>query len=326
MDHELLADLYRQMLRIRRFEEDCRRLYTERKIGGFLHLYIGQEAVAVGAASVIEKRDAMITAYRCHGHYLARNGTMRQGFAELLGKATGCAQGRGGSMHFYNVPENFFGGWGIIGAQVPVGAGLAFAQKYQGTGGVTLCFLGDGAINIGPFHEGLSLAALWKLPVVFIVENNYFSMGTPLEKTCPVDDLSIRALGYPMARDTMDGHDVFAVRAAVHTAVRRAREQNLPTLIEAKTYRYYGHSMADPALYRTKEDVEKAKQRDCVQSVGMKLESLGFKSLREKIEQEVEAELVDAVKFAEESPWPAPETATDFVYNDGAEGSAGGRP
>lgn len=313
MDQQLLVDLYRQMLRIRRFEEECRRLYTERKIGGFLHLYIGQEAVAVGANSVMEERDFMVTAYRCHGHYLARGGTMREGFAELLGKETGCAKGRGGSMHFYNIPKRFLGGWGIIGAQVPVAAGVAFAQKYEGTGAVAVCFMGDGAINIGPFHEGLSLAALWKLPVVFVIENNYFSMGTPLEKTFPVDDLSIRALGYPMARDTVDGHDVFAVRAALHTAIRRARETSLPTLIEAKTYRYYGHSMADPGLYRSKEDVERWRARDPIQTVGEKLNALGASSIREKIDQEVEAEVIDAVQFAESSSMPDPATAEYFV-------------
>lgn len=314
MDQELLADLYRQMLRIRRFEEEARRLYTERKIGGFLHLYIGQEAVAVGAASVLEERDYLMTAYRCHGHYLARGGTMRAGLCELLGKQDGCAKGRGGSMHFYNVEKRMMGGWGIVGAQVPVAAGLAFGEKYKGSGAVALCFMGDGAINIGAFHEGLSLAALWKLPVIYIVENNYFSMGTPLEKTAPVDDLSIRALGYPMARESIDGHDVFAVRAAVHSAVRRAREKSLPTLIEAKTYRYYGHSMADPASYRTKDDVQRWKDRDPIQTIGEKMSSLGQQAMRDRIDQEVEKELAEAVEYAETCPEPAPETVANYVY------------
>jgi pyruvate dehydrogenase E1 component alpha subunit len=314
MDQELITDLYRQMLRIRRFEEEAARLYTERKIGGFLHLYIGQEAVAVGALSVLEKKDHVITAYRCHGHYLARGGNSRAGMAELLGKATGCAQGRGGSMHFYDTSLNFMGGWGIIGAQIPLAAGMAFAHNYNNTGGIAICFLGDGAINIGPFHEGMSLAALWNLPVIYVIENNYFAMGTPLNKTSPVEDLSIRALGYPMARDTVDGHDVFAVRAAIHTAARRAREQKLPTLIEAKTYRYRGHSMADPAKYRTSEDVDSWKARDPIKSLGEKLDNLGMKSAREKIDQEIESEIADAVKFAEESPMPDPATALDYVY------------
>jgi pyruvate dehydrogenase E1 component alpha subunit len=314
MDQQLIADLYREMSRIRRFEEEAARLYTERKIGGFLHLYIGQEAVAVGALSVLEKVDYVMTAYRCHGHYLARGGSARAGLAELMGKATGCAKGRGGSMHFYNVPQRFLGGWGIVGAQVPVAAGLAFAQKYLGEDGVSLCFMGDGAINIGSFHEGLSLAALWKLPVVYIIENNHFAMGTPLDKTAPTDDLSIRALGYPMARDTVDGHDVFAVRASVHAAVRRAREKKLPTLIEAKTYRYRGHSMADPGTYRTKEDVDVWRARDPIQSLGEKMEGLGWGDVRKRIDQEVEDEIQDAVRFAEESPFPDPATAGEYVY------------
>ena len=314
MDQELIGSLYQEMLRIRRFEEEAARLYTERKIGGFLHLYIGQEAVAVGAISVLEPQDYVVTAYRCHGHYLARGGDSRAGMAELLGKATGCAQGRGGSMHFYDVPNRFIGGWGIVGAHVPLAAGLAFADKYNGKDSVAVCFMGDGAVNIGPFHEGLSLAALWEIPVVYVIENNYFAMGTPLTKTAPSEDLSIRALGYPMARETVDGHNVFAVRATIANAVKRAREKNLPTLIEAKTYRYRGHSMADPAKYRTKAELQSWKERDPIVSLKEKLDSLGLKDARIKIEEEIEAEIQDAVKFAEESPFPAPETAADYSY------------
>lgn len=313
MDQDTLADLYRRMLRIRRFEEEAARLYTERKIGGFLHLYIGQEAVAVGAASVLEEKDQMITAYRCHGHYLARGGSARAGMAELLGRETGCSKGRGGSMHFYDASRNFFGGWGIIGAQIPVAAGMAFANIVNETGGVVLCFLGDGAINIGPFHEGLALASLWKLPVVYIIENNYFAMGTPLEKTAATDDLSIRALGYPMARDTVDGHDIFKVRSCILDAVRRARDKRQPTLIEARTYRYRGHSMADPATYRTKADVDEWRSRDPIATLGSKIDSLGLQSIREKIDAEIEAEILDAVTFAEESPMPDPATVGDYV-------------
>ena len=314
MDQELIADLYKRMLLIRRCEEEAARLYTERKIGGFLHLYIGQEAVAVGAMSVIEDTDHVMTAYRCHGHYLARGGCPKAGMAELLGKETGCAKGRGGSMHFFDVEKRFYGGWGIVGAQVPVAAGMAFAENYKNQDGVALCFLGDGAINIGSFHEGLSLAALWKLPVVYIIENNQFAMGTPIERTAPVDDLSIRALGYPMARGTVDGHDVFAVRAAIHSAVRRAREQKLPTLIEAKTYRYRGHSMADPAKYRTKEDVQDWKDRDPISTLGQKLDGFGMQEARTKIDDEIEAQVQEAVQFAEDSPFPDPSTAMDYAY------------
>ncbi|HMO01845.1 MAG TPA: pyruvate dehydrogenase (acetyl-transferring) E1 component subunit alpha [Oligoflexia bacterium] len=314
MDNELITELYRSMLLIRRFEEEAARLYQERKIGGFLHLYIGQEALAVGTASVLDSEDYLVTAYRCHGHYLARGGSARAGMAELLGKVTGCAEGRGGSMHFYDVEKKFMGGWGIVGAHMPLAAGFAFAQKYNQESGATICFLGDGAINIGPFHEAMSLAALWNLPVVFVIENNYFAMGTPLHKTSPTDDLSLRALGYPMARDTVDGHDVFAVRASIHAALTRAREQHLPTLIEAKTYRYRGHSMADPAKYRTKEEVEDWRKRDPILTLGAKLESFGLKTLRDQIDREIEEEILDAVKFAEESPEPDPSTAEKYVY------------
>ncbi len=314
MDQELIGNLYRDMLRIRRFEEEAARLYTERKIGGFLHLYIGQEAVAVGALSVLEKQDYVMTAYRCHGHYLARGGNCRAGMAELLGKEAGCAKGRGGSMHFFDATLNFMGGWGIIGAQIPVAAGLAFASKYKGENSVAICFLGDGAVNIGAFHEGLSLASLWRLPVIYVIENNYFAMGTPLTKTSATEDLSIRALGYPMARDSVDGHDVFAVRATIHAAVKRAREQGLPTLVEAKTYRYRGHSMADPGTYRTKDEVESWKARDPIKVLGEKMEMLGMKESLNRIIQEIEAEIQDALKFAEEAPFPDVSTAADYVY------------
>jgi pyruvate dehydrogenase E1 component alpha subunit len=322
MDHELLAHLYRQMLRIRRFEEEAARLYTERKIGGFLHLYIGQEAVAVGAISVLEKHDSVVTAYRCHGHYLACGGDSGAGFSELLGKVTGCAKGRGGSMHFYDVKNNFYGGWGIVGGQIPMAAGLAFAQTYQDKDGVVLCFMGDGAINIGAFHEGLSLSALWKLPVVYIIENNQFAMGTPLSKTSPVEELSIRALGYPMARDTVDGHDVFAMRTSVFAAVKRARERKEPTLIEAKTYRYRGHSMADPGTYRTKQDVEDWRSRDPIKVLGDKMDSLGHSALRLQVEEEIEREINEALNYAEQAPFPESSSALDYVYKDGARGEA----
>jgi pyruvate dehydrogenase E1 component alpha subunit len=245
---------------------------------------------------------------------LAQGGDPKKGMAELLGKATGCAEGRGGSMHFFDIEKKFMGGWGIVGAQTPVAAGLAFAQKYQGTGGVTLCFMGDGAINIGAFHEALSLASLWKLPVIFIIENNQFAMGTPLSKTAVTEDLSIRALGYPMARDSVDGHDIFAVRASIHTAVQRAREQHLPTLIEARTYRYRGHSMADPAKYRTSEDVEQWKARDPILVLRDKLDALGLETKRVQIDSSIEQETLAAVQFAEESPFPSAETAMDYVY------------
>ena len=208
------------------------------------------------------------------------------------------------------------GGWGIVGAHVPLAAGMAFAENYTGGDGVAICFLGDGAVNIGSFHEGMALAALWKLPVIYVIENNFFAMGTPLSRTSPTEDLSIRALGYPMARDTVDGHDVFAVRSSIHAAVKRAREKKLPTLVEAKTYRYRGHSMADPATYRTKEELEDWKRRDPIISLAAKLDSLGMVPAREAIEREIEEEIQDAVQFAECAPFPDPSTALDYVYCD----------
>jgi pyruvate dehydrogenase E1 component alpha subunit len=314
MEHEILTDLYAKMLRIRRFEEEAARLYTEKKIGGFLHLYIGQEAVAVGTISVLRDTDYIMTGYRCHGHYLARGGSARAGMAELMGKETGCAKGRGGSMHFYDVERRFMGGWGIVGGQVPVAAGLAFAEKYKGEDNIAVCYLGDGAINIGAFHEGMALSALWGIPVVYVIENNQFAMGTPLERTAPTEDLSIRALAYPMARETVDGHDIYAVRATMHAAAKRAREQNLPTLIEAKTYRYRGHSMADPGKYRTAADVDAWKARDPIKVLGETMDSQGMKDIRVRIDNEIEEEIQDAVRFAEESSFPAPETAMDYTY------------
>jgi pyruvate dehydrogenase E1 component alpha subunit len=231
-----------------------------------------------------------------------------------MGKETGCAKGRGGSMHFFDVERRFMGGWGIVGGQVPVAAGLAFAEKYKGDDNIAVCYLGDGAINIGAFHEGLALSALWGIPAVFIIENNQYAMGTPLERTAPTDDLSIRALAYPMARETVDGHDIYAVRATMHAAAKRAREQHLPTLIEAKTYRYRGHSMADPAKYRTAADVDEWKSRDPIKVLGETMDAQGMKDLRIQIENEIEEEIQDAVRFAEESPFPAPETAMDYTY------------
>lgn len=316
MDQDLIAKLYEQMLRIRRFEEEAARLYTERKIGGFLHLYIGQEALAVGAVSVLEPEDQILTSYRCHGHYLARGGSAKAGMAELLGKEAGCSKGRGGSMHFFDVDNSFYGGWAIVGGQIPVCSGMAFANKYKGNKNISLSFFGDGAINIGAFHEGLALASLWELPAIFVIENNQFAMGTPLSKTAPIEDLSIRALGYPMARDTVDAHDIFAVRSCFHQAARRAREHNQPTLIEAKTYRYRGHSMADPAKYRTKEDVQEWKDRDSILVLGQKLEELGMANRKKEIDQQIIDEIDEAVEFAENAPFPDTSTAMDYAYSE----------
>lgn len=316
MTGETLLSLYRQMLLMRRFEEEAAQAYTQRKIGGFLHLYIGQEAVAAGSIAALRPDDYVISAYRIHAHYLAKGGTAREGMAELFGKSTGCAGGRGGSMHFYKAETNFMGGWGIIGAQVPVGAGFGFASKYKNDGRVTLCYCGDGAVSIGPFHEGMCLAALWKLPVVFIVENNHYSMGTPLSRTMVTEDASVRALGYPMARATVEGVDVVDCFYAAKEAIDRARELSLPMLLEFKTYRYRGHSMADPGKYRSKEEVEEWKQRDPLILAKARLER-DFSHLATQIpgiHDSVENEVQDAVRFADESPEPELSTIEDHTY------------
>ncbi len=312
---EKRLELYEQMYLMRRFEESAAQSYTERKIGGFLHLYIGQEAVAAGVIAATRKEDSVITSYRDHAHYLARGGSPRAGMAELFGKETGCSKGRGGSMHFFDVENNFLGGWGIVGAHVPLAAGVGFAAKYKGEKSVCVCFLGEGAVSIGPFHEGLCLAALWKLPVVFVVENNRYAMGTPIHRTMTSEDVSIRALSYPMARATVDGCDLDQSYEQAQIAIERARNESLPTLLEYKTYRYRGHSMADPAKYRTKEELQEWKDRDPLLLLKAKLEPAGvgvevFKEIEDKVERIV----VDAKEFAENSPEPAPESLGDYVY------------
>lgn len=316
MDGKQLLKLYREMYLMRRFEEEAAKSYTERKIGGFLHLYIGQEAVGSGVLAATRPEDSILTAYRVHAHYLARGGTARAAMAELYGKETGCAKGRGGSMHFYNVKENFYGGWGIVGAHVPIAAGLAFAAKYRGEKAVAVCFLGEGAVSIGPFHEGLCLAALWRLPVVYVIENNGYAMGTPAKRALVTEDASIRALGYPMARATVEGTDVVDVYNSAKEAIERARNESLPMLLEYKTYRYRGHSMADPGKYRTKEEVDSWKQKDPVILCEKRLlrEQPQLAAQLQGIRDEVEAEVLDAVRFAEESPEPNPAEVGRYTY------------
>ena len=317
MDGQTLLKLYRQMVLMRRFEDEAAQAYTQKKIGGFLHLYNGQEAVASGVIEATEPNDYIITAYRDHCHYLARGGTVRAAMAELYGKETGCSKGRGGSMHFFDAQHRFMGGHGIVGAHVPLGAGMAFASKYRGETDITVCFLGDGATSIGCFHEGLCLAALWKLPIVYIIENNGYAMGTPQKRQMLVDDASIRALAYPMARATVEGHDVVEVYAAAKQAINRARSESLPTLLEFKTYRFRGHSMADPGKYREKKEVEEWKEnRDPITLARSRIER-NFPHLASQlssIEAEVEREVLDGVQFAEQSPYPNPCDIGEYTY------------
>ncbi len=238
------------------------RAYAQGKIGGFLHLYIGQESVGVGSIAALNPDDYVIGTYRDHGLAMAKGMPARAVLAELFGKATGCSQGLGGSMHLFDAEHHMLGGYGIVGGHIPLAAGVAYASKYQGNGRVTLCFFGEGSVTIGSFHEALSLAALWKLPIVFICENNEYSMGTPLARSLSLEDVSQKALGYAMARDRFFARDVLEVKARIGEAVERARDESEPTLVEVRTYRFRGHSMSDPGKYRTPEEIEAQKKLD----------------------------------------------------------------
>lgn len=307
---------YELMLLLRRFEEKAGQLYGMQKIRGFCHLYIGQEAVAAGCMTATKPEDMFITSYRDHGLAIAKGVSAKSCMAELYGKATGCSKGKGGSMHFFGVKERFFGGHGIVGAQIGTGAGLAFAEQYKGTDHVSLTFFGDGAARQGILHETFNLAMLWKLPVVFICENNNYAMGTSVQRTSNVMDIYKLADAYDMPGDSVDGMTPETVHNAVERAVKRAREGGGPTLLEIKTYRYKGHSMSDPAKYRTKEEVEEYKERDPIEySKNILIKT--FKVTEEEIEainERVSKEVAEAVKFAEESPWPDDNELLKDVY------------
>ncbi|PVD53660.1 pyruvate dehydrogenase (acetyl-transferring) E1 component subunit alpha [Terrimonas sp.] len=307
---------YELMLLLRKFEEKAGQLYGMQKIRGFCHLYIGQEALAAGCMTATKPDDTFITAYRDHGLAIAKGITPKACMAELYGKATGCSKGKGGSMHFFGVKERFFGGHGIVGAQIGTGAGLAFAEQYKGTDSVSLTFFGDGAARQGMLHETFNLAMLWKLPVIFICENNNYAMGTSVQRTSNVIDIYKLADAYEMPGDSVDGMSPEAVHEAVARAVKRAREGGGPTLLEIKTYRYKGHSMSDPQKYRTKEEVEEYKQRDPIEYTREKLVN-DFKVPESEIEvinDRVKAEVDESVKFAEESPWPSDDELLKDVY------------
>jgi pyruvate dehydrogenase E1 component alpha subunit len=312
---EALRELYRQMLLIRRFEEAAAKAYSQGKIGGFLHLYIGQEASAVGALAALGPSDYVVGTYRDHGLALARGMTSRACMAELFGKVTGCSKGLGGSMHFFDAARRMMGGYGIVGGHVPLAAGCAFKSKYLGLDEVTLCFLGEGAVSIGDFHEGMSLAALWNLPLVTLVENNEYSMGTPLSRTLSVADVSQKAVSYGMARDRVKADDVLVMRERVAEAVERARKESKPTLIEVLTYRYRGHSMSDPGKYRTPEEIEERKKGDCIANAEAALRGAGLDDAAlAAIDAAVTAEVDDAVRFSEESAEPGEELIEAYTY------------
>jgi pyruvate dehydrogenase E1 component alpha subunit len=316
MNREEAFVLYRQMLLIRRFEERCAQLYVEGKIGGFLHLYIGQEAVGVGAMSLLRDDDYIITSYRDHGYALARGSDPRPLLAELCGKATGISRGKGGSMHFYDVPRGNFGGDGIVGGHLPVAAGIGYGIRLKGTEQVCLCFFGDGAVNEGAFHEALNVSALWDLPVVYIIENNRYGMGTSLDRASSVKDLYQRGSAYGIPRRDVNGMDLVAVRTVLGEAIDRARKEKVPTLIEAETYRYRGHSMSDPGKYRTKEEVEEMMKSDPVLMWGKRLldQERFSQAELDAVDKQVLAEIDAAVEFVEQSPDPPQESLYQDVY------------
>jgi pyruvate dehydrogenase E1 component alpha subunit len=310
---------YELMQLIRQFELMAEEKYKmEGKIRGFFHAYIGQEAIAAGCMTATRPEDSFVTGYRDHGLAIAKGVDMNSCMAELYGKATGCAKGKGGSMHFFGKDVNFFGGHGIVGAQIGTGAGLAFAEQYKGTDNVSLCFFGDGAARQGILHETFNLAMLWKLPVIFICENNNYAMGTSVERTSNVIDIYKLADAYEMPADAIDGMSAEAVHDAVTRAVKRAREKGGPTLLEMKTYRYKGHSISDPQKYRTKEEVDEYKEKDPIQLLLKTIlaNKLAKQEDIDAINERVDAAVAASVKFAEESPWPDDSEVLKDVYVD----------
>lgn len=307
---------YESMLLMRRFEERCGQLYTMQKIKGFCHLYNGQEAIAAGTVSATKKSDKHITAYRDHAHPIALGLHPKYVMAELFAKATGCTKGKGGSMHIFSKEHNFIGGHGIVGGQIPLGAGIAFAEQYNGTDSLCVCSMGDGAVRQGALHEAFNMAMTWKLPVIFIIENNHYAMGTSVERTSNVHDLWKIGLAYDMPAKPVDGMTVEAVHEAIEEAAARARRGDGPTLLEMKTYRYRGHSMSDPQTYRTKDEVEEYKSQDPIDKVINTLKKNGWidDAGIEMMETKVKAIVEESVKFAEESPYPTPDELYKDVY------------
>lgn len=311
-----LKDLYYKMLLIRRFEEKAAEMYTLGKIGGFLHLYIGQEAVAVGAISTLREDDYVISAYREHGHCIMKGSDPKTVMAELFGKDSGVSGGRGGSMHMFDVEKRFMGGHAIVGGHLPLAVGMGYAIRYRGEDQVVLCFFGEGAVNEGAFHESLNIAALWKLPVIFLCENNRYGMGTPIERASALYHVYERACAYDMERSQVDGMDILKVQEVVGEAVERARKNKAPTLIETITYRFRGHSMADPAHYRTKEELDEHKKRDPLLLFKQKLLEKGIMDDKEfkEVDEEVRKIIQESVDCADKTPPPSTEFLMDNVY------------
>ncbi len=317
---ELARRMLRQMLLIRRFEEKAAEAYALGKIGGFCHLYIGQEAVAAGSLAALRLDDYVISSYREHGQALVRGVSAKAAMAELYGKATGCSKGKGGSMHLFDAAKRFMGGHGIVGGHVPLAAGIGFAIKYQGGDQVCLCYFGEAAVNIGAFHEALNMSSVYHLPVIFCCENNRYGMGTAFERVAAVTDVVEHACSYDMAAELVNGMDALAMYAATQRAVERARQGGHPTLLEVRTYRFMGHSMSDPlhGVYRTKDEVEEQKKRDPISQLTAKLKEDGAldQAGLDALDAEVRAEVEEAVKFADESPDPEPAELFTHVLTD----------
>lgn len=316
VDKQLALEWYRKMALIRRFEEKCAEGYAYAKIGGFLHLYIGQEAVAVGAISALNDDDDIVTHYRDHGHAIARGLDTNSLMAELYGKATGCSKGRGGSMHFADASKHFWGGYALVGAHLPLAVGLAMASQYRGENRLAMAIFGDGSTNNGGFHESLNMAAVFKLPVIFLIENNLYSMGVALHRDSAISDLHKRAAGYGIHGEAFDGMDVEATYEATKRAVEHVRAGNGPVLLEAKTYRFRGHSMADPEMYRSKEEVEFWKQKDPITTWKARCIEAGIATAAEfdEVEAAANREADESVRFADESPEPELSTLCDHIY------------
>ncbi len=315
-DKKLLREMLYQMVLGRRFEEKCAEVYRMGMIGGFCHLYIGQEAIGVGSMMALKPSDMVITSYRDHVQAMVKGMTPESVMAELYGKAGGCVKGKGGSMHMFSKELEFYGGHGIVGGQIGVGTGMAYAAKYKGTDQVTLCFFGEAAVNQGIFHESLNMAQLWKLPCIFICENNQYGMGTSQARAMSSRSIAKKADAFEMANEFVDGMDVMAVRDATLRAIERARKDGSPTLLEIRAYRYMGHSMSDPGNYRTRDEIKKYQERDPIvlfQDSLKEAKVLGDKDF-EKIEEEAMAAVAASVKFAEESPFPEESELMTDVY------------
>ncbi len=315
-DKKLLREMLYQMVLGRRFEEKCAEVYRMGKIGGFCHLYIGQEAIAVGSMMALEKTDMVITSYRDHVQAMVKGIAPEAVMAELFGKEGGCVKGKGGSMHMFSKEHEFYGGHGIVGGQIGVGTGMAYAAKYKNSGQVTICFFGEAAVNQGIFHESLNMAALWKLPIIYICENNEYGMGTSQKRAMSISSVAKKGDGYGIANEFVDGMDVMAVREATQRAIERARNESLPTLLEIRAYRFMGHSMSDPGNYRTRDEIVKYQERDPIVLFKESLKEAGVLNDKdfEKIEKEAMDVTEQAVKFADESPLPNEKELFTDVY------------